>query len=204
MLTPIEGLAHIAWVEYYTRLAARVAIPPGEGYTVHGSKYFKSFMAIADLCASNGYEVADYVGVALSMVQKDPRYIQPKDLLAPAIITLYKTDLMRRNNTNTSMTTWKLQEASLMQMRALRPDLYTDPYNALISPRCAFTAWFRVMYKYPIDPDIMETYGASAWGDLQQDAALRQLMYKLRPESMAKLQEACGYFGDTAPGVVPA
>jgi hypothetical protein len=197
-MQPVELMAHAAWLEYYARLSARVAYPVGEGRTVHDSKYVKSFMTIGQLCLERGYDPRDFVSVTLPMICKDPRFIVPKDLLRPEIIAMYGSDLARRNNQGAADDNWKLQEASVLQMRALRPDLYTTLYDVLVSSWHSFDSWFRVMYPQPMHPKLLELYGRLAYEDLQRDPGVRHMLYRRRPDNMRVLQEQHGFFGDVA------
>ena len=195
----IEVVAHCAWDEYYNQMAKRVQHPRGRGPTLHGSKYFKAFMRIAEQCVSMGYDVRDFVASALTVLQKDPNYVTPKDLTSTQVMVTYQNQVKARNNVSKAESEWHSQEITVRTLQAQRPDVFVNGRALFMSSWMPFDAWFRVFYFEPADPEILGTYGRQAWAELQPEPALRRLLYTRRPATMKQLQDMYGYFGDLEP-----
>lgn len=196
----LDVAAHCAWDEFFNQMAKRVRCPKGRGPTYQGSRYCKAFTQLAEWCLQRGFDPRDYVSTALELLQKDPNYITPKDLLKPGLLRLYVDTLASRNNNSTIQASWDSQEHVVRQMRAQRPDLFTDAFSLFSSSWKPFEAWFRITYPKEPDERLVAMYGYDAWAELQTSPALRAFLRELRPKALQVLQERYGYFGDIPVG----
>lgn len=196
----VEVAAHCAWDEYYNQMVQKIKCPRGRGVTLYASRYFKTFMQIAEWCTQRGYDTRDFVTSVLELLQKDPNYLTPKDLYKPGILALYTAAVERRNNASSIQLAWDSQERVVRQMRAQRPDLFTDAYSIFSSSWKPFESWFRIAYPEEPDARLVTMYGHDAWTELQTTPALRVFLSNVRPKTLRLLQEQYGYFGDIPVG----
>lgn len=194
-MTKQELAAHSAWDAYYTALQDRSIPSRGQGNTVHGSRYFKAFMGMAEFCLEHGYDARDYVVNALDMVLKRSRYITPKDLNTVAIKKLYEELVQQRGTQSSAEKDWQQQQVFVQQLMKCHPDVYTTVESVLLASALSFDAWFRVFYPEQASERLLARYGDITWQELHTNPQLRVAMQRIRPATYIQLQDEYGYFG---------
>ena len=198
----IDEIGQRAWMDFYDQKKrlynddhGRKTYLTGDSNRHH--RFYRAFRDIASICLQYGYDVTDYVFTCFSLVDKDHKYVTPRDFVNQKIVDAYA--LYKKTYGDDANTAWASQSAELRNNTArMVPQFYANAAEILKDNKMPFTAWFRVFYDEQPSPELMEIYGESAWADLQVDRRLRLFLRKLRANNMAALEKCFGYFGDVS------
>lgn len=189
--------ARAAWNEYYISDAHSPVSKRGMGKSLEGCKYINDFTKIANLCIRRQFDVVDYVRQSLDMLIKSTAFILPKDLTTPDSVKRYLQIRVKQGGDVTAKYAWDHQEAYVCKQRIISPTRFTDDMAMLFPSVRPFDSWFRVFYPRVAVTRLVDTYGAEAWVQLQNDNGLRTLMHEMRPDTLKELCNKFGYFGDS-------
>lgn len=198
-MTELETTMLAAWGEYWARTIAEfphVKKPTFGPFDTPDKKckHRRTFEKIAQWCISNHVDPKEFITGAMPIVKAASATILPRDFAQESI---FRQFLRAKSGhvVGNPEEYWAGQKRLLRQFRWLNPK-FTDDMQVLQLLGMPFTAWFRVMYPQPPNPDLLHDYGQPAWGELRNDRRLRDFLRSKRPVTMHELEIRIASFGD--------
>jgi len=194
---PVHVGAYAAWHEYYTQLSNRFKYIRGRGNGPWEHKDSDKFHQIAAQCVDKGMNVRQYIEAAFMVLEgMDKRAIKAGDLADARLVSKVCAMLDGRGSPQDWPNHWAEQQRMLARLRQTQPDVYPDDTSALIVPGNSFDAWFRVLYRWPVDEELFEAYALAAHEELQGKRTLRDFLRQKVPDSMQEFERRTARFGD--------
>ena len=194
----ITGVAMAMYVSYLREIDER-NISRGQHckdtLLMCGPTYIKYFMDAAKRCRELGMNPDEFIRTAFSKVQKNNRYITPKDIVnANNVVSAWQH---QRTSGLRVATQWNYMVTELGRLKVHTiPKPYSDIVDILLDPMQPFTAYFRVLYPSAIYEDLFVRYHNYAYDELASDKNLRAYLRKIRGAQLTRFEELTRPFSD--------
>jgi len=181
----LDEIGYRAWTVFYDQMQERFGLGRGRAQFWQ-NKHYRTFRRLAELVLARQIEVTDYVIHAFDLLQKNHRYITPKDLVDSRLADAY-LEYRKAYGGDAGDLQFQIQTLANLECQLI-PDKYEDEDALLLDPNLSFEAWFRVLHPQRFNETIFKLYGSTAWQQLVITPVLKQLAQKYYKTNYQELE----------------
>jgi len=203
-LLRVENLARMFWEIYYDEMLNRFGSDAGRGNGLTSCngmhRFYKAFKDMAAYSIEYSIDPYDYITASLNLLNREYRYITPRDLANGDALKRYLDNLKEMGPS--MLSEWNAQTAALIEKSCrLIPATYKDEEDILLNGQLAFTSVFRTMASKTESDKLLSIYGKDAWSELHKDVKLLEFIRAEYPDRLASLERRFGKLGIHGTGV---